>query len=320
MTLSHPVRLLLSAAVLVVFATSATAFAEEAPTPPADAPEAQPEAVEKAPAAPEPKAIDECISCHQKPGMKPAYVGDDGVVHDLYVDPQRFSQSVHYKADMTGCTDCHDTGFDTYPHGEHDKLGCIDCHDDQAAEFEAITKETLQSVHYKSDKVTFNCTVCHASHYMKKARQMTLAEKNGMCIKCHNDRFNTSGMTLAQRHDWHPLAALHLNKTACITCHTQPEKGVSAIAFKHKILGRKDASRDCTDCHKPEGKMLHYLIDIGEEPTLLSDEELLNQLYLTGSTRIPALDILGLLLLAAAFAGTLGHGALRALAAMRRSK
>ena len=318
MTPFHPLRLLLSAAVMVVFAAGAVAFAEEVPTPPAGVPQA--DDTIKAPEPEEPQPITECVSCHQTPGMKPAYVGSDGIVHDLYVDPTRFAQSVHYKADLTNCTDCHDTGFDTYPHGEHDKLGCIDCHDDQAAEFEAITKNSLQSIHFNNSKVKFNCTVCHSPHYMKRARDMTLAEKNGMCIKCHNDRFNTTGLTLAQRHSWHPLAVLHLSRTACITCHTQPEKGTSAIAFKHKILNRKEASRNCTDCHKPEGKMIHYLMDIGEKPTMLSDEQLLNQLYLTGGTRIPALDILGLLLLAAAFAGTLAHGALRAIAAMRRSK
>jgi predicted CXXCH cytochrome family protein len=262
--------------------------------------------------------VKDCKTCHQNSGMQPAYVGSGGLYHDLYIDQARFELSTHYQAGKHECADCHEKGYDVYPHQPHEPLGCFDCHADLVKKFLAIEENSQQSIHFRSKKVAFQCTACHSAHYMRKAEKMELEEKNAMCIRCHAERYNRSGLTLVQQHQWHPLSELHLKHTACIACHTQPVEGEQALAFKHRILPKAEASRNCDDCHTAGGKLADYLIDIGENPTHLTNEQLANHFYISGSTRVPWLDTASLFLLATTGIGVLGHGLARIAAALRR--
>ncbi|VFM96961.1 MAG: doubled CXXCH domain-containing protein [Candidatus Kentron sp. G] len=265
--------------------------------------------------------VTDCSVCHQNPGMRPAYVGSDGLYHDLYIDQRRFEQSRHYQAGKQACADCHRAaGYDVYPHREDDSVGCLDCHEAIIDKFQAITKNFRQSVHYDSGQAAFRCQACHSAHYMKKAQRMTLEEKNAMCIHCHGERYNPSGLSLLDQHRWHPQARLHLENTACIACHTQPVAGEEAFAFKHRILAKDTASRSCNDCHSADGKLTDYLIDIGENPLELTNEQLANHFYISGATGVSWLDTLGLLLLIATAIGVSLHGLARAGAALSRRK
>jgi len=268
--------------------------------------------------------VTNCKVCHQNPAMKPAYVGSDGVLHDLYVDQSRFEQSTHYiMAGKYRCIDCHETGYDVYPHGKHEPLGCFNCHKKLKEKFLAITASVQQSVHYDSEQVGFQCNTCHQVHYARKPKRMTLSEKNVMCTYCHNDRYNLSGLSLVEQHQWHPKAQLHLGNTACITCHTQPAEWEEPFVFKHRILAKNTASRDCSDCHSADGKLTDYLVDIGENPLQLTNEEQLavaDHFYVSGATRIAWLDTLGLLLLIVTAVGVLAHGLIRIGAFVLRRK
>lgn len=263
--------------------------------------------------------IESCASCHENPGLKMAVIRSDGLLHDLYVDSLRFQTSIHYRREKNKCLDCHKEGYDIIPHRAAKSLVCFDCHEDFKAKFLEIQKEAGQSVHFGSSQVRFGCGTCHSPHYMKKAVEMTLAEKNAMCIDCHTDRFNRSNLTLINRHSWHILAPLHLENTACIACHTKPESDVLGVAFKHKILKKEEATRECDDCHTPDGKMLQYLTDIGEKPkTDMTAEQVFKSFYISGATNLRWLDWAGTGLIALSILGAFGHGLIRALIRKRK--
>jgi predicted CXXCH cytochrome family protein len=263
--------------------------------------------------------IESCVSCHENPGLKMAVMRSDGLLHDLYVDSLRFRTSIHYRREKNKCLDCHKEGYDIIPHRAAKSLVCFDCHEDFKAKFLEIQKEAGQSVHFGSTEVRFGCGTCHSPHYMKKAVEMTLAEKNSMCIDCHTDRFNRSNLTLNSRHGWHILAPLHLENTACIACHTKPESDVLGVAFKHKILKKEEATRECDDCHTPDGKMLQYLTDIGEKPkTDMSAEQVFKSFYISGATNLKWLDWVGTGMIALSILGAFGHGLIRVFARKRK--
>nr|VFJ67871.1 MAG: doubled CXXCH domain-containing protein [Candidatus Kentron sp. FW] len=256
--------------------------------------------------------VTKCGVCHQNPGMRPGYIGKDGFYHDLHIDQQRFEQSTHYiMAGKYRCVDCHETGYDVFPHKEQEPMGCFGCHEDLKEKFLAIRASFQQSIHYDAEEVEFQCNTCHTVHYARKSRRMTLEEKMGMCTKCHDDRYNPTGLTLIEQHQWHSQAQLHLDKIACIACHTQPDQWEEPFTFKHRILAKDEASRLCDDCHSAGGKLADYLIDIGENPLQLDNTQLADKFYVSGATRIPWLDNLGLLLLLATTIGVLGHGLVR---------
>jgi predicted CXXCH cytochrome family protein len=267
--------------------------------------------------------VENCRICHQNPGMRPTYVGSDGILHDLYIDQKRFEMSTHYiMAGKYYCADCHQTGYEVYPHSEQKPLGCINCHQkgQLKEKFLSIKTSFQQSVHAKSDQVEFQCNTCHPVHYARKSRRMTLGEKKAMCIDCHGRRYNPSGLGLLEQHQWHPQAELHLERTACIACHTQPNQHEKSYTFKHRILPKEQASRECEDCHSADGKLADYLIDIGENPGQLSNVQLVDNFYVSGATRIPWLDNLGIFLLIATTFGVLMHGLIRLGTAVPRRK
>jgi predicted CXXCH cytochrome family protein len=243
----------------------------------------------------------ECERCHGNPR--------------LFVDFDRFRASVHSKLAGMGCADCHSGGYSRLPHTIDPKPGCLDCHD--GPKFKAIDKEMTESVHFVRNGKPMPCGSCHSTHYVQPGSEMTKAERNAMCMHCHEK--DRTGRTLEQRHAWHPMAALHIRNATCIACHTKPEKGLSGPAYKHKILSKKESSHACEDCHSPQGKMVNYLVDIGDKPGhRMSKEDMLKNFYMSGATRDPLLDRGGLALVAAALLGALGHGLLRILRAKRR--
>nr|VFJ46458.1 MAG: doubled CXXCH domain-containing protein [Candidatus Kentron sp. DK] len=306
-------RIRVPVCLLALFVVAVARVFASGPAPSADSPAPPGSRPVEAPA--KTLQVSNCRICHQNPGMRPAFVGDDGLRHDLYVDQQRFEWSTHYiMAGTYYCTDCHPTGYQVYPHRERKPMGCIDCHDDALLKekFLAIRASFQQSVHYDAEQVQFQCSSCHPAHYMRKGQRMTLREKNAMCIDCHGERYNPGGLTLLEQHQWHPRAQLHLERTACIACHTQPGEWEDPVTFKHRVLPKEQASRVCDDCHSPNGKLADYLIDIGENPLQLSNEQLADKFYVSGATRSYWLDTLGLGLLAAVAIGMFGHGLLRA--------
>ncbi len=263
--------------------------------------------------------VDYCMACHGYDGAGDTTIDDNGLAHNIYVDPERFGSSVHYTDDLKDCLGCHVAGFTVFPHENTSTKTCLNCHEDHFPEYEAIKLNLEKSVHNDNDKAHLDCSACHSPHAVKRATQATPTEKNMACIDCHEGRFNESGESLLERHSWHPMAKIHLYNLPCIACHSQPDESQPGQhAFKH-LITRDGASRDCNDCHEPSGKMPWYLAAMGAPPDPDSFKNIESKTYLTGSSRNSLLDMAALLLLAATFLGCCGHGFLRYFFARRRA-
>lgn len=257
----------------------------------------------------------ECTFCHSNEGLRLKLRTPDGRIRDFYVDLERSELSLHYEEELESCIDCHDDDCMTCEYPSH-VVGCFDCHDEEETDQAEARDSIGRSVH--ADFMKGQCASCHNPHYLRPAAEMTLAEKDAGCLACHEDRSGARLDPLVLRHEWHPQASLHLSNIACIACHTRPDESESA-SFKHRILDSKEAARECTECHAPDGRLKDYLADIGEgaDPDL-TPEEMLASFYITGITQHPLLDRLGLAVIAMVLIGVLGHGLLRGITWRRR--
>ena len=249
------------------------------------------------------KSVD-CEKCHVGVEVDPGTVKDYPKTLP-HVNWAAFRASIHSRSGME-CTDCHSEGYGFFPHKSGRLLTCFDCHEKVQKEFRAIEASLVKSHH--SDLL--GCGDCHKTHEMKPANEQTVFEKDKGCVSCHQDTNAPKVQMMTTSHDWHPQAALHLNTVPCIACHTAPEEGNPG--FSHRILPKEEATRICTDCHSHKGKMVHYLTRIGHAPDTEKDQEnLVHSFYITGSTRLPALDNSGLILLLLVTLGVLVHVTVR---------
>jgi predicted CXXCH cytochrome family protein len=267
-----------------------------------------------------PEEVRPCADCHLNPGLRLSYRDGSGRLHQGFIDPHAYESSVHFRAGERACGDCHKGDYSRVPHPAGNPApSCSDCHADRRREFQDIYAAAHRSVHYAAGVgVEFDCGTCHSPHTMHAGREMTVAEKNAACIDCHENRFNPTGLTLAQRHAWHPQAALHLNRIACIDCHTQPTGADNS--FRHDILPRAQATSDCYACHGANTKMAAYVGNFeGERPRPYTRGQLVREYYISGGTRSGLLDRSGLLLMLLVAVGTATHGLARYVRKRRRT-
>jgi len=263
-----------------------------------------------------PADIRDCARCHQNPAMAPSLKNQYGVPKSLYVDPQEFERSWHYTiGKKTQCKLCHDDIKD-YPHQRSEPLQCVSCHEDERrAAFRRIEAKVERSVHRE-----LGCNDCHDPHANKPADRMTLAEKNRGCLQCHQHGMSDGRaaafepIPTALYHDWHPQAELHLERMACVVCHTGLGEGAEDPATaqdKHMILAKDQATKECGVCHSGGGKVARYLIDVGMEQGNQTPAEVLKRIYLVGGTREKWIEIIGGSLLTLTLIGVFGHGFIR---------
>ncbi len=274
--------------------------------------EAQPVRPASAMPAAMPASVEPCADCHLNPGLRMSYRDGSGRLHEAFIDPAGYVSSVHFRAGKKACSDCHKGDYSRVPHPSgNPEPTCIGCHAGFQQEYRSIYAMAHRSVHYAAGaSVDFDCGTCHSPHTMHAGREMTVAEKNAPCIDCHEHRFNPSGLTLAQRHSWHPQAALHLKRIACIDCHTQPAG--SDYSFRHDILPAAQATSDCYACHGANTKMASYVGYFeGGRPGPYTRSELVEDYYISGGTRSHLLDRSGILLMLLVAIGTGAHGLFR---------
>lgn len=268
-----------------------------------------------------PEEVLACAACHMNPGLRMSYRDSLGRLHQEYIDPNAYVASIHFRNGKRECTDCHEGDYSRFPHpSDNPEPSCLDCHEKLEPEYQAIDSMARRSVHFGgSMHGALDCASCHSPHTMRPAREMTTAQKNAGCVDCHENRYNPTGLTLAQRHAWHPQAALHLDRIACIDCHTQPSG--ADYGFRHDILPKEEATSDCYACHGADTKMAAYVGGFeGGRPRPYSRAELVGAYYLSGGTRSAALDWAGLALMALVVAGTSLHGLARYRFARRRDR
>ena len=259
-----------------------------------------------------PPEVLQCAGCHLNPGLPLSYRDSTGHLHHDYIDANAYVASIHFRKGKRKCTDCHEGDYSRFPHpAGNTEPSCLDCHKDFRQEYTNIDSMAHRSVHYAPGVgMGIDCATCHSPHSMRPAREKTVAEENAACVDCHENRYNPSGLTLAQRHAWHPQAALHLDRIACIDCHTQPSG--SDYSFRHEILPKAQATRDCYACHGADSKMAAYVGNFeGGLPRPYTRGDLVREYYLTGETRSRVLDIGGLVFMLLVVVGTVTHGLIR---------
>ncbi len=141
--------------------------------------------------------ISTCQECHGKPGLK---IERDGRDVSLYVDPVRYSTSIHAKL---LCIDCHLEleGVESYPHpSSQDRVECVECHDDDDGPITAYWDSTHGTLAEEGDEDAPRCQDCHGQHYIVPLSDPGSAISPFniplMCAQCHAE-----GSEVERTHD-----------------------------------------------------------------------------------------------------------------------
>lgn len=202
--------------------------------------------------APLPSENSSCLNCH---GVRTLALRlKSGEERSLYVDAERFAQSIHGKKLL--CTNCH-RDIKTYPHPKRtfENLrvftlayyeNCKGCH------FDNYTR-SLDSVHYtvfsKGDARAPLCVDCHGAHDVAGPRDPK-SRISKTCARCHEEVYTRYAGSV------HGKALLHegnVDVPVCTDCHRS-----------HNIEDPRTASFHlrspslCAACHTDEALMKKY--------------------------------------------------------------
>ncbi len=230
---------------------------------------------------------EDCEACHSDPELTTKH---QGRTISLFVDFNRFSDSVHNDLD---CISCHqDADVEDFPHPERlDRVNCGSCHDDAEEEF-------LYGIHGLALKrgapYAPSCVECHGNHYIlphtdtrSRTYKMHIPV---LCGKCHREGapvarvyniperdilsnysqsihgeglFKQGLIVTATCNDCHgnhlvlphtnrnsTISARNISKT-CTQCHARIEE-VHIKIIKGELWEKEPgAIPACTDCHRP---------------------------------------------------------------------
>jgi len=139
---------------------------------------------------------DECLVCHAKVGLQ---VERAGRTVPLYVDADRYDESVHAGLD---CIDCHVEleGVEAYPHaGGLKRVDCTACHEDDGP-IAAYWSSTHGQRAKAGDKDAPLCQDCHGEHAILPLKHPDSAVSPfnipAMCAQCHAE-----GAEVERTHD-----------------------------------------------------------------------------------------------------------------------
>ena len=267
-----------------------------------------------------------CLRCHSMPTM--GYLDPQSrILKSLSVSPDNFYSSNHKNL---GCTECHSTEFNTFPHPsklKNEDLYCLNCHRDNPElskfSFKTIEKDFKKSIHYQKFGNRFTCFNCHDPHSFKiNARvnsqiKETVLYDNHICLECHNNESKIAGFTndlipnLNTSHQWLPHRDLHWKSVRCIDCHT----GKSSAGISHNILPKEKAVRNCVECHSSNSILVQslYKFQTKEERNKegFINAVILNNSYVIGATRNYYLNLLSFIIFGLILIALIIHGFLR---------
>lgn len=245
-----------------------------------------------------------CLRCHgelkytiEDPAtgkVKTQHMGPDRIL-----DRDAFYSGVHKSF---GCSDCHNYGFEEFPHSiearMEDMLMCMDCHgyDESFAQyhFEGIEEEFSESIHNMDE---FTCWKCHDPHsyraFMRNADDLkeAILYDNNMCLKCHADfdQFmvltDRAEINVVDSHSWLPNQVAHFRSVRCIECHTEIN---DSIFIAHKILPKAEAVQRCNECHSKDSRLMHTLYkfkSIEDRKGGFANSIILNDTYVIGANQ-----------------------------------
>ena len=226
----------------------------------------------------------ECSMCHGDSSL--TMETEEGIEISLFVNENRFSESVH---GVFECTDCHsDIDLESHPGEKSAPVDCGLCHEDAQDLFgESLHGKALA----KGIKDAPRCTDCHGAHYIltEDDERSKIYPPNivQMCAKCHADhrqvkrlmtpgpypvgayQYGTHFGALTQRemlgaaacndcHGSHTLKSavdpeskinrFRIHET-CGSCHPEAEEAyLDGVHARAVLAGACDAP-SCNDCH-----------------------------------------------------------------------
>ncbi|MEZ4386734.1 MAG: cytochrome c3 family protein [Candidatus Krumholzibacteriia bacterium] len=173
-------------------------------------------------------ANDECLSCHEDPGLK----AEDG--RSVGVHP-RFAESVHAGLE---CRDCHSQAgdYEDIPHfARYQPVDCAACHEDAVASHR-------ENFHFKArqdgNTKAPDCIACHATgrdpHRLHALGNAVVEESCRQCHKTETAAYD-SGVHAAR-------PGARSDRPGCVTCHQSHGPGLPPSAGAVNGL--------CESCHK----------------------------------------------------------------------
>ncbi len=276
-----------------------------------------------------------CFKCHGQ--SKYSYENSESkktatkkMYAELIIDRSVFYESNHREFK---CIDCHSEDYNIFPHKGNlrmeSKPNCLDCHggDEKYAKFhfENIEKEFQESVHSEKHSQDFTCWMCHNPHtYKINARtneniKQTIAYDNAICLNCHGNLSNYQLLTdkaspnLLKKHDWIPNQKLHFLSVRCVECHTKKINDSTLVA--HKILPKKEAVRNCDQCHSSNSVLMaalykYKIMEVRSAKGFFKGV-IANDSYVIGANRNYYLNVLSLIIAGFVILGIIIHAFLR---------
>lgn len=263
------------------------------------------------------KENENCLKCHAEDYFN-LVDPETGVEKKRIMNRHyRFSREDFYNANHKtfACLDCHDYGYEEFPHPIEARLeepyACIDCHgyDENWAQyhFEEIEEEYQSSVH--SEIEYFSCWKCHDAHtYKINVRNSTNLEKtiqydNNICLECHGNMENflmltsREEMNVVDTHDWLPNQVAHFASVRCIECHTAIN---DSILVAHNVRPKEEAVKNCVECHTSNSRLMQTLYKFESKKNRKNgyvNAVILNESYVIGANQNIILNIGSLLIL-----------------------
>ena len=148
-----------------------------------------------------------------------------------------------------------------------------------------------------------SCLSCHGNNTLF----LTKNDVDSWEVEANKDVFAPLMPSPPVRHNWLEQPELHLKKVDCLTCHN-PQL--------------QSPIKDCQQCHAKDSILMTTAEEAPEYSLTnwsFTNKELIEKgNYVVGSNRIPALDLIGILLIILTFAGCTIHGALRFITRRRK--
>lgn len=210
-----------------------------------------------------------CLLCHAQAGQ--TFTLADGSVHDITVDINTFTTSVHGTVNeegALGCIDCH--GENVFPHTralptnerlytiEKAATVCASCHEEQA-------DSLADGVHYvalaEGNLRAATCIDCHDAHNVQPPDEPREAISE-TCGTCHQTVYGE----YAESVHGQALAEGDPNVPTCIDCH-----GVHGIQHPTTALFRNRSPELCATCHVDAELMDQYDITTNVFNSYLTD-------------------------------------------------
>jgi thiosulfate reductase cytochrome b subunit len=219
---------------------------------------------------------------------------------NLSINENAYAEGVHVD---TTCVTCH-KDVEELPHKMPLKVvDCKECHDESVDAVMASAHGT------KAGPKAPGCIGCHDVHYGKAVSTYEKEFKRKLCIECHK----AYGRDTIKDHRKLYEPVLHTSAMECMTCHAGKGPGVHNIEpVKTRVMG-------CEQCHnkytvlskekKLPSRDFAYMMQTG----FINSDALKKYGYMVGAHRIPALDMLLILVVLGPLALPVVHGGLRIL-------